>query len=48
MGISTITAGRIFKGQLEGRPGEEGLLTFEKFTNVGLIKVREACVHLVD
>jgi hypothetical protein len=36
-----VTAGRIFKGQLNGQPGEEGLLSFEKFPNVGLVKVRE-------
>lgn len=39
MGMSTITAGRIFKGQLEGRSGEEGYLSFEKFPHVGLAKV---------
>lgn len=40
MGLSTITAARIFKGQLEGRSGEEGYLSFEKFPHVGLAKVR--------
>lgn len=39
MGLSTITAGRIFKGQQQGQSGEEGYLTFEKFPTVGLLKV---------
>ncbi|XP_076237776.1 alkaline phosphatase 4 isoform X2 [Calliopsis andreniformis] len=38
MGISTITAGRIFKGQMKGNTGEEYKLTFEKFPNTGLAK----------
>lgn len=38
MGISTITAGRIFKGQTKGTTGEEYKLAFEKFPNVGLAK----------
>ncbi|KAG8233245.1 hypothetical protein J437_LFUL013507 [Ladona fulva] len=39
MGMSTITAARIFKGQAEGQLGEEYSLSFEKFPNVGLLKV---------
>ena len=39
MGPSTVTATRILKGQLTGAPGEEGLLEFEKFPNVGVVKV---------
>lgn len=38
MGMSTITASRIYKGQLEGRSGEEELLEFDEFPNVGLAK----------
>ncbi|ODM99140.1 Intestinal-type alkaline phosphatase [Orchesella cincta] len=38
MGLPTIVAARIFKGQLAGHPGEEGYLTFEKFPHVGLTK----------
>ncbi|XP_078049409.1 alkaline phosphatase 4 [Augochlora pura] len=38
MGISTITAGRIFKGQTKGMTGEEYKLVFEKFPNTGLAK----------
>ena len=40
MGMSTITAARIYKGQKQGRPGEEETLNFEGFPNVGLSKVR--------
>lgn len=39
MGLSTITASRIYKGQLAGRPGEEERLVFEDFPNVALAKV---------
>ncbi|XP_076641739.1 alkaline phosphatase 4 [Halictus rubicundus] len=38
MGISTITAGRIFKGQTMGTTGEEYKLVFEKFPNTGFAK----------
>ncbi|XP_076620217.1 alkaline phosphatase 4 isoform X2 [Colletes latitarsis] len=38
MGISTITAGRIFTGQAKGTTGEEYKLAFEKFPNTGLSK----------
>jgi len=38
MGVSTLTASRIYQGQLEGRPGEEGLLSFEEFTDTALVK----------
>ncbi|XP_018019831.1 membrane-bound alkaline phosphatase isoform X2 [Hyalella azteca] len=38
MGISTITAGRIFKGQKEGKSGEEGYLSFERFPDMALLK----------
>lgn len=40
MSLSTSTAARILKGQLEGLAfGEEGLLHYEKFPHVGLSKV---------
>ena len=39
MGVSTVTAARIFKGQMEGRPGEESSLVFERFPNMGFSKV---------
>ena len=38
MGVSTVTAMRIYAGQLEGNPGEEYILPFEKFDNVALVK----------
>ncbi|GAB6031845.1 hypothetical protein CHUAL_010245 [Chamberlinius hualienensis] len=38
MGMSTVTAARIFQGQQNNRPGEEGFLEFEKFPDVGLVK----------
>lgn len=37
MGVSTVTAARILKGQLGG---EEEQLSFEKFPHVALSKVR--------
>jgi alkaline phosphatase len=39
MGVSTLTASRIFQGQENGDPGEEGLLSFESFPNTALVKV---------
>lgn len=39
MGMSTITAARIYKGQLKGKSGEEESLTFEDFPHTGLSKV---------
>ncbi|KAJ8687410.1 hypothetical protein QAD02_023204 [Eretmocerus hayati] len=38
MGLSTITSGRIFKGQMKGYSGEEFKLTFEKFPSTGFSK----------
>jgi alkaline phosphatase len=38
MGMSTITAARIYKGQRTGKSGEENQLSFEHFPNVGLSK----------
>ena len=38
MGISTVTAGRIFAGQQQGMSGEENLLSFERLPYSGLIK----------
>ncbi|XP_012280687.1 alkaline phosphatase 4 [Orussus abietinus] len=38
MGMSTITAGRIFKGQTRGNSGEEYKLEFEKFPSTGISK----------
>lgn len=38
MGISTVTASRIYAGQLRGESGEENMLSFDKFPVVGLSK----------
>lgn len=38
MGISTITASRIFEGQQRGDSGEENQLSFEQFPHVALLK----------
>lgn len=43
MGISTITAGRIYKGQIKGNTGEEYKLAFEMFPNAGFAKVSYIC-----
>lgn len=39
MGMSTVTAARILRGQLNGNSGEENMLEFEKFPHIGLSKV---------
>ena len=39
MGLNTVTAARIRKGQKQGRNGEESLLAWERFPNLGLLKV---------
>ncbi|XP_078696938.1 alkaline phosphatase-like isoform X1 [Branchiostoma floridae x Branchiostoma belcheri] len=38
MGVSTVTAGRILKGQLAGRTGEEELLEMDKLPYSALVK----------
>lgn len=38
MSLSTVTASRIYEGQLNGKSGEENLLSFEKFDHIGLSK----------
>ena len=38
MGVSTVTATRIFDGQSRGLHGEEYVLAFERFPNVALVK----------
>ena len=42
MGISTITASRIFEGQSRGESGEENLLSFEEFPYRALSKTYSA------
>lgn len=38
MGVSTITAARIYAGQKNGQPGEEHQLSFEKFPYTAIVK----------
>ena len=38
MGVSTVTAARIFDGQSRDDSGEENLLSFERFPNLALVK----------
>ncbi len=38
MGVSTVTAARIFDGQSRGESGEENSLSFEHFPHIALIK----------
>ena len=47
MGISTVTAARIYKGQQDGKSGEETQLNFEKFPYTGLLKVRLDSIHII-
>ena len=48
MGISTITAARIFDGQSLGKKGEEHELSFDSFENVALIKTYNTNAQVPD
>jgi len=48
MGISTITAARIYAGQKLGNTGEEYVLPFEKFDNVALVKTYNTNAQVPD
>ena len=48
MGISTITAGRIYAGQKLGQSGEEYVLPFERFDNVALVKTYNTNAQVPD
>jgi alkaline phosphatase len=48
MGISTITAARIYDGQKRGESGEENQLSFEKFQNVALVKTYNTNAQVPD
>ena len=48
MGISTITAARIYAGQKQGQTGEEYVLPFEKFDNVALVKTYNTNAQVPD
>lgn len=48
MGISTITAMRIFDGQSRGESGEENVLPFEHFAHTALIKTYNSNAQVAD
>ncbi|XP_037318426.2 alkaline phosphatase, tissue-nonspecific isozyme [Pungitius pungitius] len=48
MGITTITAARILKGQLENQTGEETVMTMDTFPNVGLAKTYSVDFQIAD
>lgn len=48
MGVSTVTAARIFAGQQRGEPGEEGYLSFEEFPHVALVKTYNVDAQVPD
>lgn len=48
MGISTVTAARIFDGQSQGMTGEEHALAFEDFENVALVKTYNTNAQVPD
>ncbi|KAG8295421.1 hypothetical protein J6590_080870 [Homalodisca vitripennis] len=47
LGLATLTAARIFKGQRQGQPGESSHLAWEKFSAVALTKSSTSCLSLV-
>lgn len=48
MGISTITAARIYEGQKRGMTGEENSLSFEKFPQTALVKTYNTDAQVPD
>ena len=48
MGVSTVTAARIFAGQAHGETGEEGYLSFEEFPHLALIKTYNVDAQVPD
>ena len=48
MGVSTVTAARIFAGQLAGGTGEEHSLSFERFPEVALVKTYNTNTQVPD
>ncbi len=48
MGISTITAARIFDGQSKGMSGEGNKLPFEEFPNLALVKTYNLDAQVAD
>ena len=48
MGVSTVTAARIYAGQKLGQTGEEYVLPFETFDNVALVKTYNVDAQVPD
>ncbi|GER06432.1 alkaline phosphatase [Iodidimonas muriae] len=48
MGISTLTAMRIFDGQTRGESGEENVMPYEHFPNVALVKTYNDNAQVAD
>ncbi|XP_074658589.1 alkaline phosphatase-like [Tubulanus polymorphus] len=48
MGVSTVTATRIYKGQQNNLPGEETVLSYEQFPNVALSKTYNTDYQVAD
>ncbi|KAJ8022223.1 Alkaline phosphatase, tissue-nonspecific isozyme [Holothuria leucospilota] len=48
MSLTTVTAARILKGQLQGNPGEETFLSWESFPHVGLAKTYSIDAQVPD
>ena len=48
MGVSTVTAARIFDGQSQGLSGEEHSLAFDRFPQVALVKTYETNQQTAD
>ncbi len=48
MGVSTVTAARIYAGQKLGKMGEEHVLPFETFENVALVKTYNTNAQVPD
>ena len=48
MGISTITAARIFDGQSKGMSGEDNMLSFEEFPHLSLVKTYNLDAQVAD
>ena len=48
MGISTITAARIYEAQKRGETGEENTLSFERFPNLALVKTYNTNAQVPD
>lgn len=46
--VATVTAARIFEGQLRGQPGEENLLSFETFPHRALLKTYNTNQQVAD